>query len=272
MRSAVASTFITGGPCKRLCCAIVACLVLFGSGCAKVQLFSDLDENEANDMMALLLTTKVECTKSAGAEGKWMLSVAQADFAKAVQTLQSSGYPKEHFAGLGESFKKSGLISSPTEERIRFMHALAQDLSSTISRIDGVVVARVHIVLPDNNPFAEKVKPSSAAVFIKHRPSTNLDLQMPEIKQLVQSSIEGLEFENVSIVMIPADEMPTMANTAPKWEDVFDIRIAPESIPRFWAIFGGVLGLAVVNLMIAVFALLRWRTAASQGRHGAAAA
>ena len=46
------------------------------------------------------------------------------------------------------------------------MHALAQDLSATISRIDGVVVARVHIVLPDNNPFAEKVKPSSAAVFI----------------------------------------------------------------------------------------------------------
>lgn len=271
MRSAVAFSISDHAvTCKRLCCAVAACLALLASGCAKVQLYSDLEEHEANDMMALLLTDKIECTKSAGAEGKWMLSVSQAEFAKAVKALQASGYPKEHFAGLGESFKKSGLISSPTEERIRFMHALAQDLAATISRIDGVVVARVHIVLPDNNPFAEKVKPSSAAVFIKHRTDANLDLKLPEIRQLVQSSIEGLDHENVSVVMVAADEMPTVADTPPVWEEVFNIQIAPQSKQRFWLVFGGVVGLAVFNLAIAIVAILRWRSAAGRVRQGAA--
>jgi len=95
---------------------------------------------------------------------------------------------------------------------------------------------------------------------------------MPEIKQLVMSSIEGLQYDNVSIVMIAADEMPTVANSAPAWVDIFNIRIAPESTPRFWAIFSGVVALAVVNLLIAVAAILRWRTAVSQVRQGAAAA
>ena len=35
------------------------------------------------------------------------------------------------------------------------MDALAQDIARTISMIEGVVDARVHVVLPENDPFAE---------------------------------------------------------------------------------------------------------------------
>ena len=66
--------------------------------------------------------------------------------------------------GVGVVFKKTGMVSSPSEERIRFMDAIAQDLSQTISMIDGVVDARVHVVLPENDPFAKNTLPSSAAV------------------------------------------------------------------------------------------------------------
>ena len=63
--------------------------------------------------------------------------------------MHNNGFPRGQFTTIGEVFKKSGMVSSPTEDRIRFMYALSQSLSETISQIDGVVTARVHIVLPE---------------------------------------------------------------------------------------------------------------------------
>jgi len=243
------------------------CLV--GTGCSKVPLYSGLAENDANDMMAILLKENISCVKKAAEEGRWSLSVPVSDFSKSVESLHSVGYPKEHFAGIGESFKKSGLVSSPTEERIRFMHALSQELAQTISGIDGVLMARVHVVLPDNNPFGEETRPSSAAVFIKHRPEAIVEAIEPSIKRLVMTSIESRKEENVSIVAVPAQELSVESNaTSLEWKERLDIRIAPESEGRFWLLFGGLAAIAVINLVLAAVAVVRWRTLAATMRKG----
>jgi type III secretion protein J len=62
------------------------------------------------------------------------------------------------------------------------------------------VDARVHIVLPENDPLSEYFQPSSASVFIKHRQETDIQHFIHPIKQLVVNSIEGLTYEKVSIV------------------------------------------------------------------------
>jgi type III secretion protein J len=77
-------------------------------------------------MMAILLQRDIPCTKSAGKEERWVLKVAQADFSRAVDLLRAQGYPKDKFTKMGEVFQKSGLVSSPTEERIRYMYALSR--------------------------------------------------------------------------------------------------------------------------------------------------
>jgi type III secretory pathway lipoprotein EscJ len=106
------------------------------------------------------------------------------------------------------------LISSPLEERIRFIYGLSQDVQETLSRIDGVITARVHIVLPENDPFAKEVRPSSASVFIKYLPDSHLEDIKSEIKLIVEKSIEGLSYDKVSVVMLPAHLPETIQQTA----------------------------------------------------------
>ncbi len=212
----------------------VACLLLIATGCTKVELYSQLDEQQANEMMAILLAEEIACNKAAGEEATWKLEVSQADFSKAVNRLRQKGYPKARYTGMGDVFRKSGLVSSPTEERIRFMHALSQELSQTISQIDGVISARVHIVLPNNNPFGDTIQPSSASVFVKHQPGANLSVQIPEITRLVVGSIEGLEYDAVSTVLFAADEidpapLPGLDETQPAMVQFFGLKMPVET-------------------------------------------
>ncbi|MBO6168228.1 MAG: EscJ/YscJ/HrcJ family type III secretion inner membrane ring protein, partial [Kiritimatiellae bacterium] len=86
-------------------------------------------------------------------------------------------------------------------ERIRFMDALAQDIAKTISSIDGVVDARVHVVLPENDPFARHVLPSSAAVAIRSRWDADLTDIIPSVKGLVKNAIEGLSPEKIMVTV-----------------------------------------------------------------------
>jgi type III secretion protein J len=129
------------------------------------------------------------------------VSVAESKFAEAVNLLEKAGLPRNGHQGIGEVFKKTGMISSPSEERIRFMDALAQDLAKTISGIDGVVDARVHVVLPENDPFARHTLPSSAAVAIRSRWDADLTDIIPSVKGLVKNAIEGLQYEKIMVTV-----------------------------------------------------------------------
>ena len=171
-------------------------------GCDKEStLHSGLPERQANLVMAALLDAGIDCHKTPGDEGTWNVSVVESRFADAVNLLEERGLPRRNFNGVAEVFKKTGMISSPTEERIRFMDALAQDLSRTISGIDGVVDARVHVVLPENDPFARNTLPSSAAVAIRSRWDSDVTDLVPSIKGLVKNAIEGLAYEKIMVTV-----------------------------------------------------------------------
>ncbi len=175
---------------------------LFLTGCAReTMLHSGLEERQANLVMAALLDAGIDCHKAAGEEGTWNVTVAESRFAEAVNLLEKAGLPRRPHQGVGEVFKKTGMISSPSEERIRFMDALAQDLAKTISDIDGVVDARVHVVIPENDPFAKNLQPSSAAVAIRSRWDADLTDVVPAVKGLVKNAIEGLQYEKIMVTV-----------------------------------------------------------------------
>ena len=179
-----------------------AALALLLAGCDKeATLFSGLAESQANAALAALLESGIAATKAPGDEGTWNVMIGEKDFAEAATLCERRGLPRRTFNGVGVVFKKTGMVSSPSEERIRFMDAIAQDLSQTISMIDGVVDARVHVVLPENDPFAKNTLPSSAAVALRSRWDTDLTEAIPQVKSLVKNAIEGLAYEKISVTV-----------------------------------------------------------------------
>ena len=187
---------------KKQAMFVFAAFALLLAGCDReTTLHSGLAERQANLVMAALLDAGIGCHKSPGEEGTWNVSVVESRFAEAVNLLKKAGLPRNDHQGIGEVFKKTGMISSPSEERIRFMDALAQDIAKTISGIEGVVDARVHIVLPENDPFARHAMPSSAAVAIRSRWDADLTDVIPSVKGLVKNAIEGLQYEKIMVTV-----------------------------------------------------------------------
>jgi type III secretion protein J len=226
---------------------VVALCVLFLTAC-QVDLFTRLSEADANELLDTLYSSGLEATKVLNDDKTWTVQVQKDDLQRAVRIARENGLPQQKFASTGDVFKKEGLISTPSEERIRFVYAISQELSHTISQIDGVVSARVHVVIPANDPLADKVKPSSASVFVKHRSNANLQELAPAIKNLVMRGIEGLAYDDISLTFFVSNSAP-VTNVVPRsfWSrlDAWFVAVA--------AIFVGV-GLGVGGVL-----LYRWR-------------
>src|SRR5437868_7282777 len=162
-------------------CAIAASAVILLAGCGEQDLYADLSQRQANEMVAVLRNAGIDADKQGRDNNLFAVTAPKDNFAQAVEVLRAAGYPREGFDTLGQVFKKEGFVSSPLEERARLTHALSQEIANTIASIDGVVVARVHLSVPEHDPLAEKQTPSSASVFIKHRPAVDLNARLGQI-------------------------------------------------------------------------------------------
>ena len=212
-------------------------------GC-KTDLYTKRTEAEANEMVGALMERRIDVHKHTRDAGKtWNVAVEEDQVPQALSVLRASGLPQDKFVSLGDIFKKEGLISTPTDERVRFIYGVTQELSATLSKIDGVVVAKVHIVLPNNDPLANSAKPSSASVFVKYRPDVDLPALTPAIKNLVSRSVEGLAYENVTVTLVPGNALPAASSQA-TWLEQY----GP------WAAFA-----LLTALVAAVLAAYRWR-------------
>jgi type III secretion protein J len=196
---------------------LVLCLAGVLSAC-KAELYTGLGEQEANEIMAILIREQIDARRSRAEDGTLTILVEKERFADAVEILGAKGYPRRTFASMGEVFRGDRFVLSPTEERARLIFAITEELSRTISDIDGVLTARTHVVLPTNDLLSGSFTPSSASVFIRHRDDAQLQPMIPHIRMLVTNSIEGLAFDNVSVVLVPvkAPELPVVPPAAAK--------------------------------------------------------
>ena len=192
---------------RRLALAAGSALTVLLAACSGQELYSQLTERQANEMVAALRSAGIDAEKQSQ-EGHFAVRTASRDFSRAVQVLNAQGLPREAFDTMGKVFKREGFVSSPLEEHARLLHAMSQEISNTLANIDGVVTARVHLVVPERNPLADKPQPAAASVFIKYRPDRDLSAQVAQIKALVVNSVEGLAYDNVTVALFPADTVP----------------------------------------------------------------
>lgn len=229
--------------------ALIVSLCLLVSGC-KLDLYTNLTERDANQMLAILMANGVNALKEYTADTGVVLRVEEAELAHAIDILSANGFPQEQRDSIGKVFEKSGIMSSPFEERVRYIYALGDDISATLSAIDGVLMARVHIVLPENSGLNDDIKPSSAAVFIKHRRGVDLDFFTPQIRRLVSNAIEGVEYESVTVVLVEAEPPQLLVDQAriPVSELFFGLGVRTTDVQHFWEIIVGVA--IVVTLLV----------------------
>lgn len=189
--------------------ALLLAITLVLNGCSdRVELHRQLSEQEANEVIAELADKHIRAQKVSAKDGV-AVAVNTNDIGRAVRTLAAAGLPKVARTTLGDTFRKDGVISTPLEERARYIYALSQELEATLSNIDGVIVARVHVVLPERIAPGEPVQPASASVFIKHDPRLDPDNIRARVRRMVASSIPGMANamdnpQKLTVIFVPA--------------------------------------------------------------------
>ncbi len=241
--------------------ALLVFVLLLLSGCGSEQtLYQGLTEQEANEMAALLQRSGISATKAAGKEDLFSVGTDEASFADAVQLLQANGLPRTKFDTLGDIFAEQSFVSSSTAQRARYIHGLSQEISHTISSIDGVLLARVHLSVPEKDPLSDEPPESSASVFVKHRRNIDLSTQVGQIKALVVNGLENLPYENVTVALFESSPDQRLVAKAPIKAD----KPEPKSEPKNMQMqMGSVYGLAILIFgvfIMAFYSLLSRKT------------
>lgn len=235
---------------KRSYLTALVCAVCLLAGC-KSELYTNLSEREANEMVAALLDAGIPATKERSGADMVAVTVDEQRFAEAMAVLNRRGLPSATYQSLGDIFEKEGIVSSPVEERARFIYAMSQELARTIAEIDGVLSARVHVVLPETDMLGRDLKPSSASVFMRHDPNVPVDGFTGQIKLLIANSLEGLVYDNVTVVSVPAAQTNEQTYLPTEFAQALGIWVHPASKQRLWvlvATIGGVAAFVGVGL------------------------
>ncbi|WP_122500912.1 MULTISPECIES: type III secretion system inner membrane ring lipoprotein SctJ [Pseudomonas] len=230
--------------CRRvLRLLIVSALASLLQAC-DVDLYTNLGEREANAMLAVLLRDGIPASRKVQDNGQLKVMVDEKRFAQAMAVLDDAGLPGQSFSNMGEVFKGNGLVSSPVQERAQMVYALSEELSHTVSQIDGILSARVHVVLPDNDLLKRVISPSSASVLVRFDPKTDINVLIPQIKTLVANGISGLGYDGVSVTAIKA-VLPANASAGPQLGSFLGLWMLEDDVPRARWLFGTLLLIAL---------------------------
>ena len=218
--------------------ALVLLVALLLSAC-EAELYNNLDQRQANEMVGTLQQRGIPAQRVAVKGGQYTVVVDKGRFAESIAILKEAGLPKQEFQNMGQVFKKDGLVSSPMQERAQMIFALSQELSRTVSEIDGVLSARVHLVLPENDPLRQQLVPSSASVFIRHRGDMSVGNLVPQVKMLVANGVAGLSYDKVSVVLVPVDAQKASQSQDLEMVSFFGLWMQRENLAQaMWMFFG----------------------------------
>jgi type III secretion protein J len=241
-------------------------LALCAASCS-TNILHGVEEPAANEVITALERIGIASDKSAdqGTQGTgYTVRVARGDAARALDVLRSLGLPRGRRHGFAEVYGRPSLIPTASEERARYLEALGGEIERTLETAEGVVSARVHLVLEEADPLSVEAKPRTparAAVLLKAR-GGQAPLEEAEVQKLVAGSVPGLEPAAVAVVVTAAPEAAESTHSA--LAAVGPLRVTPSS--RTLLVGALAAGLAVVGLLAALLLLTARRLASMQKR------
>jgi len=161
-------------------------------------LFSDLQLEDANKIVEKLKERNVEYELSNS--GK-TINVPREKVYELRLSLAGEGMPFSGVVGY-EIFDKTNFGISDFQQKVNYKRALQGELVRTVQKLEAVENAQINIVVPEKALFKEDQKKTTASVILKLKPN-KLSLSTENIIaicNLVASSVEGLEPNNVTII------------------------------------------------------------------------
>lgn len=161
-------------------------------------IYTDLSTEDSSSVAAKLEELKIRYQISP--DGARVM-VPGADVGRARMLLAQDGLPNGGSMGYEIFDKQSNFGTTNFVQNINQVRALEGELARTISSLDPVKSARVHLVLPQRELFSRESRAASASVFIHLRGGAQLDRQQIQgIQSLIASAVPDLKAKNVSLV------------------------------------------------------------------------
>ena len=172
-------------------------LSFFAGGPAPAVLYSNLSLSDSASAVSVLGASHINYTLSDG--GQTILVPASA-LDSARLALAAKNLPSGGASSYALFDSSSALTDSDFLDNINETRALNGELEQTIEQMQGIAQARVNIVLPHQEPFAQNPDPAQASVLLTLAGPAQLDqTSVDAILNLVASAVPGLKPENISI-------------------------------------------------------------------------
>lgn len=159
-------------------------------------LYSDLDGQDSSAIAKKLDGMKIPFEVSA--DGK-TIKVSSDMVGKARMAAAGEGLPRGGSIGYEIFDQKEGFGTTSFVQNINHLRALEGELSRTISTLNTVSSARVHLVLPQRELFSRTESHATASVFLRLRGVLSGE-QVNAIKNLIAAAVPQLHTDNISIV------------------------------------------------------------------------
>ena len=115
--------------------------------------------------------------------------------------LATEGVPQSSSTGFELLDRDTGFGTSQFVEQTRYLRGLQGELERTITSIQYIKSARVHLAIPKSSSFVKNKKRPSASVFVEIYGGYHLASdQVAAITHLVGSSIQGLSANSVTVI------------------------------------------------------------------------
>ena len=182
--------------------ATILALLFFGLSAVTrpdfAPLFSNLTAVSANSVQATLSTAGINSTVS---EDGTVVSVPRHDLARARMVVAEQGGAIDGEPGWELFDDQSGLAMNSFLQKVNKLRAMEGELARSIKTLDGVQSARVHLVLPEREPFSTETPVPQASVIL--RPSAGRAVtkkQAIAVRNLVASAVSELEVGRVTVL------------------------------------------------------------------------
>lgn len=180
--------------------------IIFLTGCNEQTLLNELDQKQANEVVAVLQSYDIDAIKQSSAKAGFSVIVDRKQFLDAVNLVNHYNLPSKPRIEIAQMFPDDSLVASPLAEKARLYSAIEQRLEQSLNTLNGVITASLHISYDFSDIQKKKEQDIHLTAIVRYEAGFDDQLLVTDIKRFLKNSFKDVDYENISVVMTPAEK------------------------------------------------------------------